>query len=31
VLAQIKGVAVDEMARITTQNFFNLFTKAHMS
>jgi len=27
-LAEIKGVSVEEIARITTDNFFNLFTKA---
>jgi TatD DNase family protein len=27
-LAEIKGVSVDEMARITTDNFFRLFSKA---
>ena len=28
VLADVKGVSVDEMARITTDNFFRVFTKA---
>lgn len=27
-IAEIKGVSVEEVARITTQNFFDLFTKA---
>ena len=27
-LAQIKGISVEEVARITTENFFRLFTKA---
>ena len=28
VLAEVKGVSADEMARITTDNFFRVFTKA---
>ncbi|OSQ42292.1 TatD family hydrolase [Thalassospira sp. MCCC 1A01428] len=30
-LAEIKGVSIEEIARITTDNFFNLFTKADRS
>ena len=30
-LAEIKGVSVDEMANITTKNFFNLFTRAKLT
>ena len=28
VLAEVKGVSADEMARTTTDNFFRVFTKA---
>jgi TatD DNase family protein len=27
-LAELKGVSVEELAQATTDNFFNLFTKA---
>jgi TatD DNase family protein len=27
VLAQVKGVTVDEMAKVTTENFLQLFSK----
>ncbi|MFA7275515.1 MAG: TatD family hydrolase [Pseudobdellovibrionaceae bacterium] len=30
VLADLKGVSADEMARVTTDNFFRLFTKARL-
>lgn len=30
VLAEVKGISLEECARITTENFFRLFTKAEM-